>query len=382
LPVWIDSAIEALSLVGPGSKLKSAPRKVEQSSGELPQKVDLSNYHSRPDSPVAILVDEAKSVDEDIFEALSRRTATYRLYASSAGAAFGYFYSLFTSRSPYWRTYRIRSTDCPHIPQSQIDADRVADGEHSATFKIKHLSEFLFDAGDSVISLEHVRNLLDSPPQWIPGPKAAFCDFAGSGDESALALVEGNRVSIVDHWRARDTMSSVGRFISWFRKLGLSGWMVGGDQGFGYQLMDRMAEQGYQLRRFNNGAAATRNDVYANFAAESWATVGQLIERKQIILPQDERLVAQLTSRRRLYDSRSRTRLESKADLKSRGCDSPDLADAVCGAVMMRLSQDRFAFDLAGAQSLIESLDRSARALRHAQATFATRFVSNFDFMP
>jgi len=118
---------------------------------------NIEGYHARPDSPVAILVDEAKSVSEEIFEALSRCTATFRLYASSTGPAFGYFHSLFTSRSAYWRTYRIRSTDCPHIPQSQIDADREADGEHSSTFRIKHLSEFLYDSGESVISLEHVR---------------------------------------------------------------------------------------------------------------------------------------------------------------------------------------------------------------------------------
>jgi hypothetical protein len=110
---------------------------------------NIEGYHSRPDSPVVILVDEAKSVDEEVFEALSRCTATFRLYASSTGPAFGFFHSLFTSRSAYWRTYRIRSTDCAHIPQSQIDADREADGEHSSTFRIKHLSEFLYDSGQT-----------------------------------------------------------------------------------------------------------------------------------------------------------------------------------------------------------------------------------------
>jgi hypothetical protein len=115
---------------------------------------NIEGYHARSGSPVAILVDVAKSVSEEIFEALSRCTATFRLYASSTGPSFGFFHSLFTSRSAYWRNYRIRSTDCPHIPQSHIDADREADGEHSSTFRIKHLSEFLYDSGKSVISLE------------------------------------------------------------------------------------------------------------------------------------------------------------------------------------------------------------------------------------
>ena len=52
---------------------------------------------------------------------------------------------------------------------------------------------------------------------------------------------------------------------------------------------------------------------------EWWSTVGQLIKRRQIIIPNDEKLIAQLTSRRKLYDSKGREKLESKADLRARG---------------------------------------------------------------
>jgi hypothetical protein len=75
--------------------------------------------------------------------------------------------------------------------------------------------------------------------------------------------------------------------------------------------------------------------VYANLSAEWWSTVGQLIERRQIIIPNDEKLVAQLTSRRKLYDSKGREKLESKADLRARGVESPDRADALIGAIVL-----------------------------------------------
>jgi phage terminase large subunit len=54
-----------------------------------------------------------------------------------------------------------------------------------------------------------------------------------------------------------------------------------------------------------------------------------------IRIPADEKLIAQLTRRRKLYDSRGREKLESKADLASRGVESPDRADALIGAVML-----------------------------------------------
>jgi hypothetical protein len=99
--------------------------------------------------------------------------------------------------------------------------------------------------------------------------------------------------------------------------------------------MDRMQEENFYLQRFNNGSPAKRSDIYANLSAEWWSTVGQLIERRQIIIPNDEKLIAQLTSRRKLYDSKGRERLESKADLRARGVESPDRADALIGAIVL-----------------------------------------------
>lgn len=93
-------------------------------------------------------------------------------------------------------------------------------------------------------------------------------------------------------------MHSVGKFLAHFRRLGLQGHDIGEDEGYGHQLMDRMAEEGYHLQRFNNGQAAKRTEIYTNLAAEWWSTVGQLIERRAVIISNDEKLIAQLTSRR------------------------------------------------------------------------------------
>src|SRR5258708_37510463 len=76
-------------------------------------------------------------------------------------------------------------------------------------------------------------------------------------------------------------------------------------------------------------------DIYFNLSAEWWSIVGQLIERRLISIPNDEKLIAQLTSRRKLYDSKGRERLEPKADLAARGVESPDRADALIGAIVL-----------------------------------------------
>src|SRR5260221_1095256 len=294
---------------------------------------NIEGLHDQPESPAAILVDEAKSIRDEVLDALERCHTSYRLFMSSTGAAFGEFYRICTAKSHLWKVFNIPSSLCPHVPLATIEADR--ENLKDNIFRIKHGAEWLYDEGDSMISLEHVRALFDNPPENVPGRPAAFCDFAGAGDESVLALCDGNRTEIVDAWRSKDTMHSVGKFLTLFRKLNLQGWQIGGDEGYGHQLMDRMQEQGFYLHRFNNGSPAKRSDIYANLSAEWWSSVSQLIERRQVIIPNDEKLIAQLTSRRKLYDSKGREKLESKADLRARGVESPDRADALIGAIVL-----------------------------------------------
>jgi phage terminase large subunit len=336
---------------------------------------NIEGLHDQPDSPAGLLVDEAKSIRPEVLDALDRCHTSFRLYASSTGAAFGGFYKICTAQAHLWKVFRVKSSDCPHISAALIEADRQ--NLKDSVFKIKHDCQWLFDAGDSMISLDHVRALIDNPPAFVPGPTTAFCDFAGPGDESVLSVCEGNRVTIEDPWcwRSRDTMHSVGKFLTLFRKLNLQGWQIGGDEGYGHQLMDRMAEEGFHLKRINNGSQAKRADIYYNLSAEWWSTVGQLIERRQIIIPNDEKLIAQLTSRQKLYDSKGRERLESKADLKSRGGESPDRADALIGAVMMRLLADPYAFDPAGRQAMHEMMQQTLRQMERQRSPFAVERV-------
>jgi hypothetical protein len=297
----------------------------------------IEGLHNQHGSPAGLLIDECKSIRDEILDTFERCHVTFRLFASSTGPASGGFYRICTAQSDRWRVFRVPSRECGHISKEEIERDREILKDN--IFKIKHGAEWLYDAGESMISLEHVRALIEDPPPHSPGRPVAFCDFAGAGDESVLSVANGNRAQIVDSWRSADTMSSVGRFLSLFRKLGLQSYDIGGDQGFGWQLMDRMAEEGYHLQRFNNDSPTKRSDIYANLSAEMWSSVGQLIERRQIIIPNDEKLISELCSRRKQYDSKGREKLDSKADLRVRGVESPDRADALIGAII--LSQQR-----------------------------------------
>jgi len=141
---------------------------------------NIEGIHDQVDSPASLLVDEAKSISPKVLDALERCSTSFRLFMSSTGPSFGGFYQIMTARAHLWKTFWVKSSDCPHVPKALIEFDR--ENLKSSVFAIKHDCQFLYDSGDSMISLEHVRALSDSPPAFVDGPKAAFCDFAGPGD--------------------------------------------------------------------------------------------------------------------------------------------------------------------------------------------------------
>ena len=70
-------------------------------------------------------------------------------------------------------------------------------------------------------------------------------------------------------------------------------------------------------------------DIYDNMTTYLWGTVKDALMMEEVSLENDNELVAQLTCRKYRLTSRGKMLLESKEEMKKRGIDSPDRADAV-----------------------------------------------------
>ena len=313
-----------------------------------------------------VIVDEAKSVPDGIFEAVERCQPTRLLVLSSPGGPNGYFYEAFNQRRKFFRQHSVTARECPHISPDWIAAQVEKYGEHHPLVRSMIFAEFMTMGEDgAVIPLAFVEGCLASPPALAEnGDVQAFCDFAAGGDENVMAVRRGNRVGIVAAWREKDTMRAVGRFIRLFQEHGLQAGQICADEGgLGVVMRDALHEAGWPVRRVNNGSPASRADYYANKGAEIWFDGRTQIERRQIILPDDRELVAQLTARRGWPDSKGRLQLESKADLRARGVGSPDRADAVLGAMMPAQSAGGFTLVSTGGERYWPGvrLDRARR---------------------
>ena len=282
--------------------------------------------------PLLMVVDEAKTVADPLFEAISRCQPTRLLIASSPGGTSGAFYRAFTKEANMWSKHAVTAFDCPHITQKQIDEITQRYGEKHPLTRSMIYGEFVDIGAESlVINLNKLQNCYNAPPRFKPGVRTAGVDFAAGGDQNVICISDGNKILPMIAWREKDTMAAVGRFIVEFKKAGLEANNIYADaSGMGMVMCDALAESGWAVNRVNFGATAYDNNAYTNRSAEMWYNMAKKIEDAEIILPEDdEDLTAQLTCRRTITNSKGKLGVESKDSMRARGIASPDRADAL-----------------------------------------------------
>jgi hypothetical protein len=281
--------------------------------------------------PLLMVVDEAKTVADPLFEAISRCQPTRLLIASSPGGTSGAFYRAFTKEANMWQKHAVTAFDCPHITQTQIDEVVQRYGEKHPLTRSMIYGEFVDIGLESlVINLTQLQNCHNTPPRFKPGVRIAGVDFAAGGDQNVICISDGNKILPMIAWREKDTMAAVGRFIVEFKKAGLEASNIYADaSGMGMVMCDALAESGWVVNRVNFGATAYDNNAYTNRSAEMWYGMAKKIEDAEIILPEDEDLTAQLTCRRTITNSKGKLGVESKDSMRARGIASPDRADAL-----------------------------------------------------
>lgn len=294
-------------------------------------------HHGGKDAPLLIIVDEAKSIDEAIFEAFDRCTYAVILYISSPGLKAGRFYDSFSARRDQFMTFQIGLKDCKHISEARIADVIDTYGPLDPMTRSTLHGEFMdYDEETSfAFDFNSVMETITNPPhaRISRHEHSGFCDFAQGRDENTFAMRSGNKLLELHAWRDRDTNAAVGRFIMTFRRYNLRPEQIWGDaDGAGHPMCDMLAAAGWPINRFRFGAPAHNDAVYVSRGAEIWDTLSQRVLRGEIVLINDPVLISQLTTRKVTYDARGRRKLESKDDMRSRGLKSPDRADAVIGA--------------------------------------------------
>lgn len=313
--------------------------------------------HGRPDSPLLLIFDEAKTVKDEFFHAGERmripRQHCKVLYASSPGYAQGTFY-LSQTDPGFGLTFpaiRQKASECPHISAEEIASTRKKWGADHPLVRSMLDCEFMPFVQGAIVQLKELDSNLADPPPYQPGERKIFFDAAwsesASGDETVIASRNGNRIRLEACFRERGLHATAGRLVSEFIRLGLSPHesdIIEGDNGGeGALIIDQLHKLGWFVGRANLGDKPRFNDRYQNLAAEFWVDGAMAITQRQFILPPDTDLYGQMLNRRLVPNNRGLLAIESKLAMKDPNREggavksSPDRADACFGAMARRL---------------------------------------------
>lgn len=297
---------------------------------------------------VTVLIDESKSVPGGIYEASERLTANKKRFtfaASSTGGATGWFYECFSNKKEFWDAKQISAYDIPRIKGDWIEEQKQIFGEESPLFKSMILSEFINTSADTLIQLEWINRIKSAPPRWNAGMIVAGIDLSASadGDESVIMVRNGNKIIELIAWRDADPMRVAGKCITELNRLSVPRGNIFADSGgLGSGIVSRMQELGWPITGVQfGGSPLVKSERIQNRMTELWDNMARDIELQRIILPDDSVLTSQLTSRKCTTISSGRLKLETKQEMKKRGCKSPDRADALALALMIPYQSPR-----------------------------------------
>lgn len=276
-----------------------------------------------PGAKFILIVNEAKSVSEEIFRALYRCTGfTHRIDISSPGMQDGHFYKMHMSGR--WNTYKITAFDCPHLGEKFASDVEFEYGKTSPLYRSMVECEFGTEDAQVVITLEALLKCKNAV-HGIELTDTAGVDLSAGGDETVVAIRNGNKITNLHCFRTNSTSIILKRLEDIFAKHKLSA-IYADAGGLGKPIIDELSRRGYSMLHYvyNNG---TPHDTKAYFdrGTELYFNLSHLVTDGLVILPEDQKLRSQLTTREYIGVDGERVKLVPKKKLST----SPDRADAV-----------------------------------------------------
>ena len=236
-----------------------------------------------------------------------------------------------------WKTFTVSCHDSQYVNPSFIADMARKYGEDSNVFRIRVLGEFPESNDDAIIPLHLIseattRDIDPSTDDVIWG-----LDVARHGnDRTALAKRQGNTLlEKIKTWKNKDLMETVGIVVSEYEALPYSKRpteILIDSIGLGAGVADRLQEMNLncQITAVNVAELPSMQDKYMRLRDELWFLVREWFESRDVKIIDDEELIAELTTPSFSFMSNGKIKVESKEQMKKKGHNSPDLADALC----------------------------------------------------
>lgn len=303
------------------------------------------------------VVDEASGVADKIMEAILGTLSGLEnklLMMGNPTRTSGVFYDSHHKDRMDYKTHKVSSWDSPRASKDNIERLIRKYGKESDAVRIRVFGEFPKAEPDVFIPLE----LPETAAETVVEPQSRVLhlgvDVARYGDdETVIAPRIGGRLFELQGYHKQGTSETSGRIIETARHYHRLYPLINDvvvkvdDDGVGGGVTDQLEEAlrtevfpfSFRIQPIGNGRRAEDSEHYDNRGTEIWATVrdwlqenlSQYLQGKEptVQFPDDEKLIQQLTTRKYRMTSKGKIALERKEDMKKRGLESPDRADAV-----------------------------------------------------
>ena len=296
----------------------------------------LQGFHS---PNMLFLIDEASGVDDLIFEvgegAMSTDGAKTVMTGNPTRTS-GYFYDAFNKVADRWFTMKVASSDSTQVGKNFIEDMKAKYGEESNIFRVRVLGEWPEADDDVIIPMYLLQSAVERKQEAAETTPVVWgLDVARFGsDRTALCKRKGNVVvEPVKTWRNKDLMELCGIILNEYETTRWSERpleILVDSIGIGAGVVDRLQELDLPARGINVAESSAMKDKYSRLRDELWFSAKEWFETKECSIPEQEELISDLSKPRFKFTSNGKLKVESKDEMRKRGMNSPDLADAFC----------------------------------------------------
>ena len=295
----------------------------------------FQGYHS---PHLLVVVDEASGVNEETFQAIDGLKPTKILLLGNPLRHTGRFAKSF--KSLYVNKIHISAFDTPNVKADKIlvpglitkeDIQRIKEryGEDSDVYRVRVLGEFPQAEEDSLFGIDEVSRAMEREVKVNQNfEKKMGVDVARYGNDRTIAVIRlMEKVIRKEMIPSGDLMSTAGQVMRIAREEKILPRNISVDViGYGAGVVDRLKENGWQVNGVNVAEKATDPERFGNTRSELYHKIKDWLKTGS--LPKDDDFY-ELTQVKYFFNGKGQIFLESKEDMRSRGLESPDCADAL-----------------------------------------------------
>lgn len=283
-------------------------------------------------------VDEASSIPYGVFKPLEGTLTglmNFIVMISNPTRTQGFFFDSQHKESERWICLHWNSEESPLVPPDLLENDRQRYGRDSNWYRVRRLGEFPISEGDTLIPYEWVESAINRDIIIVPGDAILKgFDVGAGGDESVLLTRKGHKITEIQtknepdteklkHWLLTELLEEPEPYILFLDPIGVGNhlyyWLI-------RQTIDNM-KQVYAV----DVRAETNDPTCFRLRDELFMKVRRDFETRTLSIPYDDELIGELTTIRSTDpdSTKGKIKIESKRELRNRGLNSPNKADAL-----------------------------------------------------